>query len=577
MASNVVSNDLRGAKGLLELLRNSIQTGDRDTLDDILDSILFKEIDFDNAVTLVIGLLEICKDAADPELGKVIYDISDQFYPNNTSVEFVTYLIVNRKTKVDLLHFLIHDVIPFYNIGEIIYQMCMIEDIQSEDLTVAMNKCWQLFEVPTVNDLKRLYEYASTINQMMAREIGIRLRKYNDYAPIPGWIIPLPILPKESSVKIPAEESFKIDLPSTEEMIEFLMSKIDENLKSQFVCQPEDDDEDNDNDRDELDINSVIRNQLMASFNALSLNNKYEMAKEFIETWNMLAVQQDIRLFVTLGPSAPLVGSTYEDLKYDELDYGVTRMFIFNNFDFDPTIEDDDVYPDGTPKNLVDWFVGHCQQCNLRIRRKYHAVRVPMIFGGWQGCFCSWECVRNNVIDNDSGNDVMLKLIDIYEQEINNYKILDRVPDEDYPKYISEVLNKNKELIENNAFVNVDTTTGVDEVDREILDEVIVPEEVNIKTAPIVIHYFYSPKCDVCIRLKPQLYQFVEYSSTVDEAGSYIKNVSIEEINVDENDVSDIGVTQVPTIILTKNEIPVKIFVGANVMRDLSLQIAELK
>src|SRR5947199_9584789 len=117
---NVVSDDLRGAKSLLELIKISIESGDSDTLNDILDSILFNEMKFDDAVELIIGLLKFCENVKENELARVIYDINESFYPNNTEIEFITYLFLHKRTTDKLMTFLLHDVILSYNLSEII-------------------------------------------------------------------------------------------------------------------------------------------------------------------------------------------------------------------------------------------------------------------------------------------------------------------------------------------------------------------------------------------------------------------------------------------------------------------------
>lgn len=44
------------------------------------------------------------------------------------------------------------------------------------------------------------------------------------------------------------------------------------------------------------------------------------------------------------------------------------------------------------------WYTGVCLECKLRIGRYRYAVRTPFPFNGWDGCFCSWECVIDNLV-----------------------------------------------------------------------------------------------------------------------------------------------------------------------------------
>ena len=573
---SVISDDIRGAKALLNLIQDSIQTSDEDMLIDILDSILFNEMDFDKAVDLIISLLKMCSEFNEEKLAKIIYNKNESFYSNTSDVEFITYLILNKRTTKNLISFLLQEVIPEYNLSEIIYQLCNTHNTDISQMKLAIDKCWDIFEISDLLDLNSLYEFALSANNSVAIALSSKIKKINNYAEIPAWIISPKILPRESNVIIPTPSELKLGLPIPENFIDKMLQNIDEELRDQIPC-----------DEDESNMIS-IKERLLMKFNALSLNDKYEIAKDFVEKRNMLALQNDLNLFISLGPSAPLA-----DSQLDELDYGGARMFTFNNFDIDNDIDDDDVFEDGFPKNIVNWFDGYCQQCNLRIRRKYHAVRIPMVYGGWKGCFCSWKCVRDNINDNNSGNiysgnenSIMLQLVDIYENQINTYKILDRIPDNEFNIYLKEILDDNKQLIENNLQTNfyesgipsieilVDTTLK-DSIDVAV-DMSISPQEIQIEESPIILHYFYSPSCDICKRLLPQLYQFVDYSSTVNNIGNYVKTTSINEINVDNIDTTEIGITEIPTVIITTNNNPVAVFTGSDMIKYISLKLLEL-
>lgn len=44
-----------------------------------------------------------------------------------------------------------------------------------------------------------------------------------------------------------------------------------------------------------------------------------------------------------------------------------------------------------------DWFKGRCDNCMLQIRDRSHCVRIPMEEGGWDGCYCSFECMLEHM------------------------------------------------------------------------------------------------------------------------------------------------------------------------------------
>lgn len=49
---------------------------------------------------------------------------------------------------------------------------------------------------------------------------------------------------------------------------------------------------------------------------------------------------------------------------------------------------------------LNDWFTGNCQFCHRLIRSRSHCLRIPIITGGWDGCFCSFNCIKTHMEEN---------------------------------------------------------------------------------------------------------------------------------------------------------------------------------
>ena len=77
---------------------------------------------------------------------------------------------------------------------------------------------------------------------------------------------------------------------------------------------------------------------------------------------------------------------------------------------------------DGEKKTT--WFTGACDTCDKRIRDLSHAVRYPHAIGGWKGCYCCFECMRNAppYQMNNEDNERVIEL----QQHINNVGIMDR-------------------------------------------------------------------------------------------------------------------------------------------------------
>jgi hypothetical protein len=71
------------------------------------------------------------------------------------------------------------------------------------------------------------------------------------------------------------------------------------------------------------------------------------------------------------------------------------------------------------------WFTGKCETCEIKIPTYRYAVRFPVSGGGWEGCYCSFDCIRKTqrrpVFDRDltliSTMKNIIHEIGIYERE----------------------------------------------------------------------------------------------------------------------------------------------------------------
>src|SRR5437899_159210 len=106
-----ISDDLVNAKTLLELLNDAIITEDLDSLEEITDKFMFEEMVFTEAMSLVIGLLNISYESGAVQSAKLIYNLNYRFLPPNADTEFVILLALNQSFRVDVLEFLIKSVL----------------------------------------------------------------------------------------------------------------------------------------------------------------------------------------------------------------------------------------------------------------------------------------------------------------------------------------------------------------------------------------------------------------------------------------------------------------------------------
>lgn len=166
--------------------------------------------------------------------------------------------------------------------------------------------------------------------------------------------------------------------------------------------------------------------QLKRNYQMSTPDEKYIMIKDFLKTEGRYSLRYDRYIFRLFGPLNPLFGSNLDEDGPCAI-YGGCRMltcYEYENIDketgeiIEPDINDNHNY------NAIDWYSGTCDLCLLRIRRRHHAVRMPLPDGGWVGCYCSWECVRRDVPDQ---NDlVRFSIINRFDAQIRANRIYDR-------------------------------------------------------------------------------------------------------------------------------------------------------
>jgi len=186
----------------------------------------------------------------------------------------------------------------------------------------------------------------------------------------------------------------------------------------------------------------------------------------------------DRRLFMLTGPVNPYIIQDWTSIRDSNGSfdinkiYGGPRMLLDNSTQSEK--EDD---------NLSDsWFLGHCQWCMKRIMKIWFGVRIPEFYGGWSGCFCSWDCVRGQLLSiypDESfaklaiyDKDSILKS-NLTEEQKENYKLLLDM----YGKEALQQIDVQLLLVE--AFENI--TNKICIIDRIVSDEETVEENDELE------------------------------------------------------------------------------------------------
>lgn len=257
----------------------------------------------------------------------------------------------------------------------------------SDAVALAIDKIIQVYGIPDYEVLKDiLTELESKEQYEFYNFIFAYASEVSDYAPIPKWINQNRTV-TEQELQIQNAQLIHpvIEAIPLEQMTDLLYNKLnpwveDASINSIHTALQ------NTNPEDRQTINNILN----------TLNTQENL-------------QEDTNYIPYFGPSNPL------QFQGGNID-GQDRMLLCNFYDHDPETGDD-----------IDWFSGACDKCGLRIRQQHHSVRMPIINGGWEGSFCSWECATNYSNDNYSiDSDVINDLIQLYSLQLNEFTLYNR-------------------------------------------------------------------------------------------------------------------------------------------------------
>lgn len=218
------------------------------------------------------------------------------------------------------------------------------------------------------------------------------LREIANFAPIPDYIF-------ESTIEVEnllrlKESPVSADLPN-DYIADYLLTRLNNYLVLEGVGE-----------LDGLTINEIqigddpdatreyAKEVVIEKLEKMSAMQREEFLNLFkVDPEDVDEVRADREVFRVYGPVNSYYDTNFANLRDQngELDvnkiYGGARMFTDMQLEYD--------YEADLP--IDDWFTGYCQECDLRIRAYFHAVREPNLTGGWMGCFCSWDCVRKKI------------------------------------------------------------------------------------------------------------------------------------------------------------------------------------
>ena len=363
----------------------------------------------DPAENLFVTFLSLCAGYNRPQALSMILDRWKVVYPDNDKLQILSrlFLIVTLNNSALSYIVLSH---PGYTYVELMDDLINFDS--SQEVRVACARADEIFGKQPHTTYKIIKNNAEQIGNYVVEEYMVdKIAETAPYAPVPEYIKNYLAdyypeykdrLPTQSELDELAETQSQmqeiVELPSDDEAVELLT----EGLSRYGIS------------INEVDAaKEIIREEIKDEM------KKRELLMPILKTQNEQKLDADRVLYWVYGPSNPLVG---QDLTIDAPSYkfGGARMHLCDLFDYDEEYD-----------YVSDWFTGSCKQCLLQIREKWHAVRKPRAFGGWEYCYCSWKCVKDDFYERENFEEeadlLTERIIEAFEKKTTEVGIQDRI------------------------------------------------------------------------------------------------------------------------------------------------------
>jgi hypothetical protein len=274
----------------------------------------------------------------------------------------------------------------------------LIEFDSDQSLIDGCGRAIEIYGEHSYVDYEQLMNRAVVVGNTVVRDFFIaKMEETSEFQPVPTWVKNYGL--DESEVIKTAGElaKVKVELPSDNEIVELLTAGLDQLGIA-------------------LEEAESSKQKLAELLKDATREEKLRLLEPVFASNAQVEMANNKELYRLYGPAHPILDDDLTDEGPSTL-YGGGRMFLCDAYDYDEEFE-----------QTVDWFTGVCEFCHKRIRVRWHAVRTPLPLGGWKGCYCSWQCVRDDIPANAKGKpDLATHLLtDAFEESITDIGIQDR-------------------------------------------------------------------------------------------------------------------------------------------------------
>ncbi len=399
---------------IITLLINAIDNNNYDQLHTLLKLLPLDKMIVDRTDKLLSMLLTECWEYNRARLVSTILNAWEKVYPKEEKISFYIQLFLMPLLGKDILRFVILQGLPHKGLS---YFSIMTDLINYHDqlVTLAAEKVFRVYGQVGYDTLMNLLDIAEEEeNAPIINHLRVHIREVAPYQEIPPWVNDFTVSSlgedKEENQLPSFEDTYYlppdpvITLPSDQELLTLYRQEL------WLFYSPT---------QIEIMVSNMAQKlpiiggeEKLAQFAPILLRHAYlEVEKR----------DEDSILFRLYGPTNPSI-----DPSLDELRYGGQRMFLAVNR---PELNEDQI------EEVTDWFTGSCDKCLLKIRRRWHALRIPIMGGGWQGCYCTARCIEDALAtpiafdSHISADIVMLGLLDEMEKDIKAVGVQDHSDD----------------------------------------------------------------------------------------------------------------------------------------------------
>lgn len=410
--------NITDGQAIIQLTGEAILHNDNDKLVRFLNISPLDKLTSDQADVLLNRYLETAAGIDNTEAIPIILDAWKRVYPEEEDTPLPILLFMIPLFNSSTLSFVIK------SMKDISYMEMMDYFIRYDskpELSAACKKAVEVFGEQDVDTYNALLGFAENRkNKVVIDFLLNKIRENNNYAELGPWI--KHFNSSELNISDPTVLSEEVPLPRAIDLINQIkdLAKVppisfnlppDTELINIFT-------EGFETSGVTLENLEEIRNTISFNLSNVTREEKLALFRPIIEMNKLKNLETNVEIFRIFGPVHPLIDSDIE-----EMTWGGSRMFISTIYDFNHEMG-----------YMEDYFDFYCYVCNFKLISRWHCLRKPRPLGGWEGCYCSFNCMRKSEERNENPEDqnpdiATMVLMDIFERQIMEIGIANRIDD----------------------------------------------------------------------------------------------------------------------------------------------------